>query len=313
MKKILLVLSVSIALFSCNDSHHGNVSVNEPNVVVNPTTSAIGDNLDLQALGELVQTSSSAEEIESKLNSSGSINNLDLNGDGSVDYIRVSEIGDGANRGFSFTVDMPDGTTSEVATIDIDQSNGVANMNIHGNQEYYGNNGYYHSSHELRDLMIMSYLLSNHRPYYSPYHYGHYPSSYRSYRSVPTTTYRTKTVTRTTRTSPSRSTATRSTTKATTPATARTKSLAAPTRSQKSFTRTIPAKARPVTTGFGKSRSTTTRPTRSRSSWGSSSSSRRSSGSSWGSSSRRSSGSSWGSSSRRSSGFGSSSRSSRRR
>lgn len=318
---------MSVALFSCNDHRSNNVRVSEPNVVVNPTTAAVGDNLDLQALGQLVQTSSSAQEIENKLNTDGSINNLDLNGDGVVDYIKVSEFGDGSNRGFSFTVDMPDGSTSEVATIDIEQGNGVANMNIHGNRDYYGDNAYYQSSHALRDLMIMNYLFSYHRPYYSPYHYGYYPSTYRSYRSVPTTTYRTKTVTRTIKSTPSRSTLSSTTrptttTKAVTPATSRTSTLSSPTRSQKSFTTTSPANARPVTTGFGNRKSTPTTTTTSRprstSSWGpSSNSSRRSSGSSWGSSSsssRKSSGSSWGSSSssRRSSGFGSSSRSSSR-
>ncbi len=322
MKKIFLLLGLSVGLFSCNNHDSNNVRVSQPNVVVNPTTAAVGDNLDLQALGQLVQTSASAQEIETKLNTDGSINNLDLNGDGMVDYIRVSEFGEGTNRGFSFTVDMPDGTTSEVATIDIEQNNGSANMNIHGNRDYYGDHGYYHSSHDMSDLIIMSYLLSSHRPYYSPYHYGNYPSSYRSYRSVPTTTYRTKTVTRTIKSTPSRSTATTNTrpatTKATTPATSRTSALSKPTRSQKSFTTTSPAKAKPVVTGFGTRKTTPTSTSTRRStssSWGSSNSStRRSSGSSWGSSSSssRSSGSSWGSSSRRSSGFGSSSRSSRR-
>jgi hypothetical protein len=43
-----------------------------------------------------------------------SINNLDSDGDGQVDYIKVTEYGDGVNKGFSFTVDTKDGQTQEI-------------------------------------------------------------------------------------------------------------------------------------------------------------------------------------------------------
>lgn len=84
MKKLLLSAVMVIALSSCKEST-GNVYVQEPiknDVVVTPSSPNIGDNLDLESLGELVKGCNSAEEIESKLNSSGSINNLDLDGEG---------------------------------------------------------------------------------------------------------------------------------------------------------------------------------------------------------------------------------------
>jgi hypothetical protein len=317
MRKLVLVLGLAMTFMSC-DNHNSNVVVRQPRVVVNPTTSLVGDNLDLQALGELVRTSGNAQDIENQLNSSSSINNLDLDGDGQVDYIRVTEIGEGTTRGFSFQVELSNGQVEEVATINIEQGGDMANMTIQGNPSYYGSHGYYHSSHHASDMLLMAYLFSSHRPYFSPYHYGSYPRGYHSYRSVPSTSYRTRvTTTRTTRTSrpSSVSATTRRSTVAPTAATTRTSTMARPTTSQKSFRKTTPSNSRPVTTGFGnKSRSTVTRstPTRSSSSFGSSS--RRSSGSSlFGSSSRSSSRSSFGSSrsSSRSS-FGSSSRGRRR-
>ena len=317
MKKLLLVLGLGLTFMSC-DNHNSHVVVRQPRVVVNPTTSMIGDNLDLESLGELVRRSGNAQEIEDQLNSSSSINNLDLDGDGQVDYIRVTEIGDGMTRGFSFQVELPNGQVEEVATINIEQGGDMANMTIQGNPSYYGDHGYYHSSHHVSDMLLMAYLFSNHRPYFSPYHYGSYPRGYHSYRSVPSTSYRTRVTTRTTTTRTSRpssvSSTTRRSTVAPTAATTRTSTMARPTTSQKSFRKTSPANSRPVTTGFGNrnrnsSSSFGSTPRRSSSSFGSSSRSSSRSSSSFGSS-RSSSRSSFGSSSRSS--FGSSSRGRRR-
>lgn len=299
MKKSILFLAIaSIAMLSSCDNNNGyrngQVSVNsQPQIVVTPVATNLGDNLDLQALGELVKTSNSAEDMEAKLNASGSINNLDLDGDGNVDYIKVTEYGDGNNRGFSFTVDLANGEKQEIATIDIEKGASNANLNIQGNQQIYGGNAYYQSTYSLSDLMIMHYLFSYHRPYYSPYHYGYYPRGYHSYRSSPVGSYRsrvgatTKTskITRTTTTtsklkSPNSNMSSKS-------VNTRSQSLANPTKSQKSFSKTSTANSRPTTGGFG-NKSSSYKSTPSKSSY-SSGSSRRSSGSSFGSSSRSSS------------------------
>lgn len=296
MKKMIIAMACLVALVSCDNQYsnynRGQVVVNEPNVVVTPEATNLGDNLDLQALGELVKSSPNAQEIENKLNATGSINNLDLDGDGNVDYIKVTEYGDGNSRGFSFTVDLPNNEKQEIATIDIQKNTGNADMNIQGNQAIYGQPVYYHSTYSLGDLMIMNYLFAYHRPYYSPYYYGHYPSYYHSYRSVPVSSYRSSVVrtTKTTRitratTSASKVSSPNSSYKSKTVST-RAQAMASPTKSQRSF-KTSPVNSHPSTSGFGN---------RNKPSNGSSSSSYRSP-------SRSSS---------RSSGFGSSSRSSSR-
>ena len=313
MKKVLFLLTIAIALVSCNGNNNGYnqsqvvVQPYQPSQVsVTPEVANLGDNLDLQALGELVKNSTTAQDIEDKLNTTGSINNLDLNNDGSVDYIKVTEYGDANQKGFSFTVDVAEGQTQEIATIEVAKGSNDAQMNIQGNQQLYGNNGYYQSRYSLTDMLIMSYLFRPHPYYHSPYYYGHYPTYYRSYRSTPYNSYRSRMVSTTKTTTITRTTRPTTTTRSSSPnanksvssVTARAKSLSTPTRSQKSFTTTSASRQRPSTSGF---RSTTSSsPRKSSSSWGSS----RSSGSSWGSSSRsssRSSGSSWGSSSRSSS------------
>ena len=297
MKKLFITLVAAIALTSCKDnSNQGQVVVNDyqpSQVSVTPEVANLGDNLNLQALGELVKNSTTAQDIEDKLNTTGSINNLDLNNDGSVDYIKVTEYGDANQKGFSFTVDIAEGQTQEIATIEVAKGSNDAQMNIQGNQQLYGNNGYYQSRYSLTDMLIISYLFRPHTYYHSPYYYGHYPSYYRSYRSTPYNSYRSRMVSTTkttTITRTSRPTTTRSSSpnanKSVSSVTARAKSLSTPTRSQKAFTTTSASRQKPSTSGFRSTTSSSSR--KSSSSWGSSSrSSSRSSGSSSRSSSRR--------------------------
>lgn len=297
MKKLFITLVAAIAFTSCKDnSNQGQVVINDyqpSQVSVTPEVANLGDNLNLQALGELVKNSTTAQDIEDKLNTTGSINNLDLNNDGSVDYIKVTEYGDANQKGFSFTVDIAEGQTQEIATIEVAKGSNDAQMNIQGNQQLYGNNNYYQSRYSLTDMLIISYLFRPHPYYHSPYYYGHYPSYYRSYRSTPYNSYRsrmvsttkTTTITRTNRPTTTRSSSPNAN-KSVSSVTARAKSLSTPTRSQKAFTTTSASRQRPSTSGFKST--TSSSPRKSSSSWGSSSrSSSRSSGSSSRSSSRR--------------------------
>jgi hypothetical protein len=312
MKKLFILLVATLTIVSCKENNNGydqsQVVVNDyqPSTVsVTPEVANLGDNLNLQALGELVKNSTTAQDIEDKLNTTGSINNLDLNNDGSVDYIKVTEYGDANKKGFSFTVDIAEGQTQEIATIEVAKGSNDAQINIQGNQQLYGNNNYYQSRYSLTDMLILSYLFRPHPYYHSPYYYGHYPNYYRSYRSTPYNSYRnrmvsttkTTTITRTNRPTTTRSSSPNAN-KSVSSITARAKSLSTPTRSQKSFTTTSASRQKPSTSGFRNTTSSSPRKSSS-SSWGSSSSSRKSS-SSWGSSSRSSSRSS-GSSSRSSS------------
>lgn len=182
MKKLVLGLLLAFTLFSYRDI--------QAQVVVSSSVN-LGDNLDLQELGELVKDSRNAQNIERELNQNGSINNLDLNNDGNVDYITVTEYGNGNSKGFSFTVDLGN-RKQEVATIVINRENGYATMNIQGDQRLYGQSAYYQSNYSLSELLIMSYLFSYHTPYYSPYRYGYYPTYYHSYRYVPVHQYQSR-------------------------------------------------------------------------------------------------------------------------
>lgn len=153
------------------------------------------DGLDLKAVGALLKKAQTAEEFEKLLNSpQEGVNNLDLDQDGKVDYIKVTEYGDEKVKGFSLTTQPAAGEAQELATIEVEKvDDKQANMQIKGNEQIYGNNHYYHSHFGLTDFLIMSYLFRPHSFYASPWGYGSYPGYYRPYSTVPSSNYNQRT------------------------------------------------------------------------------------------------------------------------
>lgn len=188
LKYGLGLFALLFIMSSCtNCSRRNSYSTSNYNVSVQQTIAEdAASGLDLKAVGELVKKATSGAELERLLNdSSVGINNLDLDENGSVDYIKVTEYGSGNQKGFSLTVDLAEGETQEVATIEIEKlADGRANIQTHGNSHIYGNNHYYHNNTSLTDVLLISWLFSGNRGFYSsPYGYGNYPGSYRSYPS----------------------------------------------------------------------------------------------------------------------------------
>lgn len=177
MKKIYLLFAIfTFALFSCNQNSGYRTSTSDQ-VVVQPASNSIGDNLNLQALGELVKNSKTPQDIEQNLNADNGINNLDLDGDGNRDYLKVSEYGSPPEYGYSVTAVLKDGEP-EVANIVVNtQTN---QYTVAGNQEYYGNyNHTYTAGFTPSDFLLMYWLTRPHySPYISPYHYGYWGYNY---------------------------------------------------------------------------------------------------------------------------------------
>jgi uncharacterized membrane protein YgcG len=135
--------------------------------------------LDLEAVTALAKKAKDAADFERLLNSqSEAVNNIDLNEDNKVDYIKVTEYGSGDRRGFSLTTEISPGKVQEIATIDIQREGNNATVQTTGNQSLYGPNQYHHSSFGLTDALLMGWLFSNRPGYTSPYGYNNYPPSY---------------------------------------------------------------------------------------------------------------------------------------
>lgn len=101
-----------------------------------------GDNLDLNAVLELFKESESIEEFEQELNSEkNGINNLDLNEDGFVDYIRVIDYSNGDVHAITLQVPYSDSEAQDVAVIEIEKTgDDQAIVQIVGDEELYGSN-----------------------------------------------------------------------------------------------------------------------------------------------------------------------------
>ncbi len=216
------------------------------------------DGLDLKALGEVVKQVKSAEELEKELNKSGGINNLDLNDDGKVDFITVTEYGNRKDEfGFSLTVEPVKGEVQEIATIQITKQEEQVEVQVSGNDHVYGHGHHYRSHHSVGTFFLMGYLLGGHS-FYRPYWgWGAYPGYYRSYGVVNRTAYvnQTRNYTRNStaqRSSSARASRINNPNKGKVAKKGIKKSLANPTRSQKSFQARNASK--PVKSGgFGRS------------------------------------------------------------
>lgn len=135
--------------------------------------------LDLPATTEIAKKAKDAADFERLLNSQAeAVNNIDLNDDGKVDYINITEYGSGDRKGFSLTTEISPGKTQEIATIEFRREGDKAIVQTTGNSSLYGPGHYHHSSFGLTDALLMGWLFSNRPSYTSPYGHGNYPQSY---------------------------------------------------------------------------------------------------------------------------------------
>jgi hypothetical protein len=101
-----------------------------------------GDNLNLYAVMKLFQQSKTLEDFERSLNDPNStINNLDLNGDNLVDYIKVIDNIDGDVHNIVLQVAVSPKENQDVAVFTIQRfQNGQAQIQLTGDEELYGKN-----------------------------------------------------------------------------------------------------------------------------------------------------------------------------
>jgi len=179
MKRIFIayvaaMFIASIAAGCQNPPQQNNVTI-ENNVT---------SGFDVNKLAQLVKTSTNPQVLEKAINDPNNhINNLDLDKDGNIDYLKVEE--PGPNQ-LKVVDDVSDSDSVTVAKINVtpNQSANTADLSIQGNPDYVGNNNYYHSSFSLTDFLLLSYFLRPHSYYMPYYHYGYYPSYYSRVRTV---------------------------------------------------------------------------------------------------------------------------------
>jgi len=170
-----------------------------------------GDNLDLYATLDLFQKSKTIEEFEASLNDEKTgINNLDLNLDGEVDFIKVVTQKEDDDFAFVLQVDVFEKEIQDVAVILVTKDKDekvtiqmVGDEDLYGkdyaiepkldapavtaNPAYSGTDTVVVKSEPATVVVIESepivhYVYSPaYVPYYPPYYYGYYPPYYHPY------------------------------------------------------------------------------------------------------------------------------------
>ena len=113
-----------------------------PGFSKNKTTavSQVGEDLDLYAVLELFEESENLEEFEKALNDQEKgVNNLDLNEDGEVDYIKVDESIEENTHLIILQVEVEENDFQDVATIEIEKNaDDDYVLQVIGAEELYG-------------------------------------------------------------------------------------------------------------------------------------------------------------------------------
>lgn len=104
------------------------------------STGLPGDNFSLEAALELFKSAASPEAFEKSLNSENSnINNLDLNEDGEIDYIRVIDNMQGDVHALILQAVISETESQDIAVIEIEKQGAeTAILQIIGNEDVYG-------------------------------------------------------------------------------------------------------------------------------------------------------------------------------
>lgn len=211
MKKsflLIVLLLTSLPIFSQTDADTGALGLP-------------GDNLDLYAVLDLFQKSKTIEDFEKSLNLENSkINNLDLDNDKKVDFIKVTTKKNGDDFSFILQDAVSKTETQDVAVILVSKDkNTKVTMQIVGDEELYGKNYIVEPKAEgtgvtanpgytgedpvtlnvppstttvvVQSAPIVQYVYSPaYVPYYPPYYYGYYPPYFAAFTVMAVGIYR---------------------------------------------------------------------------------------------------------------------------
>lgn len=172
-----------------------------------------GDNLNLYAILDIFQKSKTLEEFERAINDKDTnVNNLDLNNDGYIDYIRIASYREGDSYSIVLKVAINRIEDQDVAVIEVNKNRfGKVVIQIIGDEELYGedyilepsssdgdtpNPGYFGYDKVYNNEYWNGVLYVNNWPiiinlfspsfvvYISPWRWGYYPSYWRAWTPI---------------------------------------------------------------------------------------------------------------------------------
>ncbi len=140
--------------------------------------SDVASGLDLQAVGDVFKDSKNLDDFEKNLNDpDNGINNLDLDNDGNVDYIRAMEKTQDNTHLVVLQAQLGKDDYQDVATIEVQKDKDDYNVQIQGNEDVYGKDVYVVPAvvHVSAWPIIGLMYGPAYHPYRSAFYFGFYP------------------------------------------------------------------------------------------------------------------------------------------
>ncbi len=196
MKWINHVCSVCLLLFATM------VATKAQTISLADSTGLPGDNFSLEGALELFKKSTSPEEFEKLINSEeNKVNNIDLNEDEEIDYIKVIDKNDNGAHAFILQVAVSESENQDIAVIELEKTGDEqAVAQIVGDEDIYGEETILESTDEVvtnagtsRSRVVVNvwawpsvrYVYApSYRVWVSPYRWRAHPAWWRPWRPV---------------------------------------------------------------------------------------------------------------------------------
>jgi hypothetical protein len=153
-------------------------------VTVTATNSDISQDLDLKTVATLFGQAKDLEQFEQLLNNPDSaFSNLDLNGDGNVDYLRVIETAEGNQHLVVVQAVLAKDIYQDVASIFVDKDEETQSITVQvvGDEYIYGANYIIEPVYIYRPAIYDWFWGPSWVCWHSPYYWGYWPHWWRPF------------------------------------------------------------------------------------------------------------------------------------
>ena len=181
MKRVFLFILILGSLFMVPYS-----AMADETVTVTATSSDISENLDLKTVATLFGQAKDLEQFEALLNNPDSaFSNLDLNGDGEVDYLRVIETANDNRHLVVIQAVLAKDIYQDVASIFVEKdANNQVTVQVIGDEYIYGADYIIEPVYIYRPVIYDWFWGPSWVCWHSPYYWGYWPGWWRPYYCV---------------------------------------------------------------------------------------------------------------------------------
>ena len=175
---------IALGLIALLHSFLGNTLRADQTVTVTATSTDISENLDLKTVATIFGQAKDLEQFEQMLNNpETALSNLDLNGDGQVDYLRVVEVADGNQHLVVVQAVLAKDIYQDVASIFVEQDPATKSVTVQviGDEYIYGTNYIIEPVYIYRPVIYDWFWGPSWVAWHSPYYWDYWPTWWRPY------------------------------------------------------------------------------------------------------------------------------------